>query len=85
MDFFIFPYCNPFSSRTRAHLIQRLHKTESFSLKENDAVFLETRNLIFSIVAVILFGFCFRLNIFTSKISTLRLPLVAEGGRACES
>ena len=30
-------------------------------------------------VAVILFGFCFRLNIFTSKISNLLLPLGAEG------
>ena len=29
---------------------------------------METQNLISSIVAVILFGFCFELNIFTSKI-----------------
>ena len=30
-------------------------------------------------VAVILFGFCFKLNIFTIKISNLLLPLGAEG------
>ena len=33
----------------------------------------------FSIVAVILFGFCFRSNIFTSKISNLLLPLGNKG------
>ena len=39
--------------------------------------------MIFSIVAVsILLGFCFRLNIFTSKISNLLLPLEAEEGGA---
>ena len=78
---FIFFYCNPLSISTRAYLFQRLHKTRSFSLKENKAVFLETQNLIFDIVAAILFGFCFRLNIFTSKTSNLLLPLVAEGVR----
>ena len=35
--------------------------------------------MIFSIAAVILFSFCFRLNVFTSKISNLLLPLRAEG------
>ena len=35
----------------------------------------------FSIVAVILFGFCFRSNIFTSKISNLLLPLGNTGVR----
>ena len=42
--------------------------------RKNDAVLLETQKLIFSIAAVILSGFCFRLNIFTSKISNLLLP-----------
>ena len=73
----VFPHCNPLSTWTRAYF-QRLHKTRRFSLKENDAVFLETQNLIFSIAAVILFSFCFRLNVFTSKISNLLLPLGAE-------
>ena len=36
----------------RRNVIQCLHKTRSFSLKENEAGFLETENLIFSIVAV---------------------------------
>ena len=41
---------------------------------------METQNLIFSKVVVsILLGFCFRLNIFTIKISNLLLPLGAEG------
>ena len=43
----IFPYCNALSPWTRAYLFQRLHKTRSFRLKENDAVFLETQTLIF--------------------------------------
>ena len=60
-----------------------LHRV--LSLRENGAVFLETQDLIFSIAAVILFGFCFRLNIFTSKISNFLLPLWAEGGGGCES
>ena len=42
-------------------------------------------NIDFSTVAVILFGFCCRLNIFTSKISNLLLSLEAEGGGGCES
>ena len=69
MAFFIFSHCNPLSTWTRGYLFQRLHKTRTFSPEENEAVFLETKNLIFSRVAVsILFGFCFRLNIFTSAI-----------------
>ena len=41
---------------------------------------METQNLIFSKVVVsILLCFCFRLNIFTIKISNLLLPLGAEG------
>ena len=55
-------------------IFQRLHKIRTFGLRENEAIFLETQNLIFSIVAErIWFGFCFKLNIFTSKISNLRL------------
>ena len=42
----IFPYCNALSPWTRAYLFQCLHKTRSFSLEENDAVFLETQTLI---------------------------------------
>ena len=42
------------------------------------------QKLIFSIVAVILFGFCFRLYVFTSKISNLLFPLEAEGEWGCE-
>ena len=81
---FIFPYCNALSPWTRAYLFQRLHKTRSFHLKENDAVFLDT-NIDFSTVAVIIFGFCFRLDIFTNKISNLLLTLEVEGGGGCES
>ena len=44
---FIFPYCNTLSTSTRAYLFQHLHKTNSFDLKENDAVFLEIQTLIF--------------------------------------
>ena len=39
----------------------------------------------FSIVAVILFVFYFRLNIFTSKISNLLLSSGTKRGRNCES
>ena len=52
-------------------------KLEILVLRKNEAVLLETQKLIFSIVVVLLFGFCFRLNIFTSKISNLVLPLGA--------
>ena len=78
---FIFPHSNPLSTLMRAYLFQRLHKTRSFSLKENEdtKLFLETKNLNFSIVSVILFGFCFRLNVFTNKISNVLLPLEVEG------
>ena len=43
---FIFPRCNPLSTWRRGYLFQRLHKTRSFSLNENETVFLETHNLI---------------------------------------
>ena len=49
-------------------------KLKVLVLRKNDAVLLETQKLIFSIVAVILSGFCFRLNFFTSNISNLLLP-----------
>ena len=40
---------------------------------------METQNLIFSIIAVrTLFGFCFRLNTFPSKISNLLLLLASK-------
>ena len=49
-------------------------------MKENKAVFLEQHCWRHKIVAVgILFGFCFRLDTFTSEISNLLLPLVAVG------
>ena len=41
-------------------------------------------DLIYSNVSV-LFGFCFRLNAFTSKISNLQSPLGAERLGECES
>ena len=46
---FIFPHSNPLSTLMRAYLFQRLHKTRSFSLKENEdtKLFLETKNLNF--------------------------------------
>ena len=57
----------------------------TFTLNLKD-VFLETHNLILSILAVnIIFGFYFRLNIFTSKITNLLVPLGADDGGGCES
>ena len=65
---------------------QRLHKTRCFSLTENKAVFLETQNLIFCIVAIsILFGLCLRLSVFTSKISNLLLTFGAVACGGCKS
>ena len=59
---------------------------EVYSLKEHEAVFLKMESYIFSIVAgSIWFGFCFRLNTFTSKISNLLLPIGAKGSKDCES
>ena len=54
-------------------------KLEILALRKNKAVPLETQKLIFCKVAAILFDFCFRLNIFTIKISNLVLRLGAEG------
>ena len=56
---FIFPHCNQL---TYCNVYTKL---EVLVLRNNDAVFLEIQNVNFSIVAVILFGFCFGLNIFT--------------------
>ena len=42
----IFPHCNPLSTWRCGYLFQRFHKTRSFSLNENEAVFLEKHNLI---------------------------------------
>ena len=53
---------------TRGYLFERLQETRTDSLKEHEVVFLKRQNLIFSIAAgTILFVFCFRLNIFTTK------------------
>ena len=52
-------------------------------VKEPYVVFLESKNLIFSIVFD--FVFCFRLNISTSKFSNLLLPFGAEEAGGCES
>ena len=53
---------------------------EIYSLKENEVVFLNRQYFIFSVVAGnIWFIFCFRLNIFTGRISNLLLPFGAEG------
>ena len=60
---------NPFFTRTRDYLFERLQKTRGNSLKEHEAVFLNRQYLIFSMAAgSVSFVFCFRLNIFTSKI-----------------
>ena len=56
------------------------------SLKKHKAVFLTRQNLIFSIVAgIIWFNFCFRRNVFTSRISNMLLFLGAEVGGGRES
>ena len=57
------------------------YESWSYCLKKHEAVFLKRQNLIFPIAAgSIWFVFCFRLNIFTSKISNLMLPFWAKGG-----
>ena len=80
---YLFPHSSALYTWTLGYLFQRLHTTRSFSLKQSEAVFLETQ---FNLTAVsILFGFCFRLNISTSKFSNLLLPLWVEGDGVCES
>ena len=46
-EWLLLSYCNALSTWTRAYLFQRLRKTRSFGLKENDAVFLEIKTLVF--------------------------------------
>ena len=75
----------PFSIWTCGYLFQRFLKTGSFRLKEHEAVFWNRQSLIFSILAGgIWFVFYFRLNIFTSMISNMLLPLEALRGRSQE-
>ena len=58
----------PFSTWTRGYLFEPIQETRDDSLKEDKAVFLKRKNLIFSIATgSISFDFCFRLNIFSSK------------------
>ena len=67
--------CNQLSSWTCGYLYQR-----SFSLKQNETVFLNWQNLIFFVIAESTwFVFYFKLNIFTGKISNLLLPLGTRG------
>ena len=75
---FTFPHCNPLSTWMHGYLFQRLHKIRS-SMKKNETVFLKRQNLIFFLLQLEVFDlfFCFRLNIFTRKISKLVLPLGA--------
>ena len=50
-------------------VFERLQEVRGHSLKEHEAVFLKRQNLIFSIAAgSILFVFCLKLIVFTSKI-----------------
>ena len=55
------------------------------NLKEHKVVFLKRPNLFFSIVAGFDLFFCFRLNTFTSKISSLLLPFGAQEAKGLES
>ena len=79
-----FLLCNTLSTWTRAYVFQLLHKTRFWSYGEWSC-FPGDTNIDVSIVAVILFAFCFRLDIFTNKISNLLLTLEAEGSGGCES
>ena len=66
--------------------IQRLHEGRRCSLKEHEAISLKRESLVFSaVVGNIRFAFCFRINIFTSKISNLLLPLRDEWEEGSES
>ena len=69
---FIFPIVIPCLLERVLTYFSVYTKIEVLSLKENYAALSETQK--FSITAVILFSFCFRVNIFTSKISNLVLP-----------
>ena len=50
-----------------------------FIMWRNEVIFLNRKNLIFSVVAGCIWFVCFRLKIFTSKISNLLLPLGVLG------
>ena len=53
-----------------------------YSLKEHKAIFLKKQNLIFYLVAgSICFVFCFKVTIFTSKISNLLILFSEEGAK----
>ena len=81
---FTFPHCNPLSNCRRGCLFQRLHENQNYILREYEAAFLMRQNLIFSLVAgSIWLNFCFRFNIFTTKISNFVWALGAKraGGR----
>ena len=59
---------------------------EVCSLKERKAIFLKTQNLIFFFSSwKVWFVFCFKVNIFASKISNLLIPFRTEGTRCHES
>ena len=58
------------------YLFQFSHKTRSHSLKKHKAVFWQRQT---GVTGSIWCVFCFRLNIFTIKISNLLLPLRAKG------
>ena len=64
------------STLMRCYLLQCLHETISYSLKEHNAVFFLKRQFFFVYqLEVFDILFCFRLNIFMSNISNLLLPL----------
>ena len=72
LAFVLFPQCNPSSIWMLGYLFQSLYKTKSNILKNYEAAFLKTQNLIFSIVAgSIWFVFCFRLKSFSRFQTTL--------------
>ena len=60
-------------------------KPEVILLRKIEAAFSAAFYFFFIVAVSISFGFCFRLNIFTSKIWNLLLPLEAEGSGGCES
>ena len=47
---FKYPHCNPLPTLTRGYFYQRLHETESYSLKEHEDVSLKRQNLVFPVV-----------------------------------
>ena len=55
----------------RGYSFQRLYETRNYSLKEHEAVFLNSQTLV---AGSVWFVFCFGLDIFTNKISNLPGP-----------